>query len=36
MPVSYHGFGPVAILVMFACILATEVYKRYKHRHGHH
>lgn len=36
MPLSYHGFGPAAILVMIVCVVIAEVYKRYKHRGEHH
>jgi hypothetical protein len=36
MPLSYHGFGPVAILVMIACIVVAEMYKGYRHRRQHH
>lgn len=32
MPLSYHGFGPAAILVMIACVLIGEAYKKYRRK----
>ena len=32
MPLSIQGFGPVAILLMIASLIAGELYKKYKHR----
>lgn len=32
MPLSYNGFGPAAILIMLACLVLSEGYKRYKQR----
>jgi hypothetical protein len=36
MPFSYQGFGPAAILVMIACVIAGEAYKRLKRKKQHH
>jgi len=30
MPLSYQGFGPAAILVMVACLIAGEAWKKYR------
>ncbi len=30
MPLSFQGFGPAAILVMVACLIAGEAWKKYK------
>lgn len=35
MPVSYHGFGPAAILIMIASVIIGEMYKRYRSRQTH-
>ncbi len=32
MPLSYQGFGPAAILVMLACLVLAELYKKFKQR----
>jgi hypothetical protein len=42
MPVSFNGFGPVAIFIMLLTVVVAELYKknkerqRYKDRHQHH
>lgn len=36
MPLSYQGFGPVAILIMLASLVIAEGYKRYRHRQRPH
>ena len=36
MPLSYHGFGPAAILIMIVSVIIGEIYKKYKHRRQHH
>jgi len=36
MPLSYHGFGPAAILIMVISVIIGEVYKMYKNRRHHH
>ena len=33
MPLSYHGFGPAAILIMIVSVIISEMYKAYKRRH---
>lgn len=35
MPLSYHGFGPAAILLMIATLIIGELYKLYKNRKQH-
>lgn len=35
MPLSYHGFGPAAILLMVATLIIAELYKLYKNRKQH-
>jgi hypothetical protein len=32
MPLSYNGFGPVAILIMIVTLVIGELYKRYRQR----
>jgi hypothetical protein len=32
MPVSFNGFGPVAILIMLACLFGKQVYDYWKSR----
>jgi hypothetical protein len=38
MPFSFSSFGTPAILVMMACLVISEIYKKYKQRrqHRHH
>lgn len=36
MPISYNGFGPLAILIMVLCLVASEAYKKIRHRQRHH
>ena len=37
MPLSYHGFGPAAILIMIVSLNdMAEIYKKYKDRQQHH
>jgi hypothetical protein len=36
MPLSYHGFGPAAILIMVACVIVGELFKKIKQRNHHH
>jgi hypothetical protein len=31
MPLSYHGFGPTAILIMVACLAGKQMYDYWKH-----
>ena len=33
MPLSYHGFGPTAILIMIACVAAKQGYDYWKRTH---
>ena len=30
MPLSYHGFGPAAILIMIISLIIGEIYKKYR------
>lgn len=32
MPLSYHGFGPAAILIMIVSLVIGELYKLYRNR----
>lgn len=35
MPLSYHGFGPTAILIMVACLAIKQGYEYWKSRSTH-
>jgi hypothetical protein len=36
MPLSYHGFGPAAILIMIISLVIGEIYKNYRNRQHPH
>jgi hypothetical protein len=36
MPLSYHGFGPAAILIMIVSVIVGELIKVYRHRKQQH
>lgn len=33
MPLSYHGFGPAAILIMVVCLAGKQAYDYWKRYH---
>jgi hypothetical protein len=32
MPVSFNGFGPLAILIMVLSLIASQAYKKYRNK----
>lgn len=36
MPLSYHGFGPAAILIMIVSVIIGELFKIYRQRKQQH